>query len=207
MAWIAAGVTIGSALLGAHASKKAGQQQANAADQAAAESARQYDLSRSDAMPWMQAGQGALSNLQNPGASFQASPGYQWRVQQGQNNLGNSFAARGGAFSGNALKALTDYNQNQASSEFGNWWNQQAGLAGVGQAATQATGVLGANAANMQGNYAMQAGDARSSGLLGSTASLLNGANGFAGNWLYRGGPGGGSRNTLPPWGYGGGGL
>jgi hypothetical protein len=201
MSWIAAGVTIGGALLGAHSAKKAAQTQASAADQAAAESARQYDTTRSDLMPWMQAGQTALGKLQDPNANFMASPNYAFTKQQGMQGIQNQFAARGGAQSGNALKALADFNSNLAAGQFNNWWNQQAGLAGVGQAATNASGTFGANAANMQGNALMNAGDARASGILGSTSSLLNGAGGFANNWLYRGGPGGGQRNALSPYG------
>ena len=205
MAWVSAGVAIGSALLGASASKKAAKTQANAADAAAAESARQYDTTRADLAPWMQAGQNALGKLQDPNASFMASPNYAFTKQQGMEGIQNQFAARGGAQSGNALKALADFNSNLASGQFNNWWNQQAGLAGVGQAATNASGAFGANAANVQGNALMNAGDARASGILGSTSSLINGANNFAGNWLYKRGYGGGG--NLPPYGSGYGGA
>jgi hypothetical protein len=70
----------------------------------------------------------------------------------------NSYGAAGGAFSGNALKALADYNQQLASGEFGQWWNQQAGLAGIGQTATNASSQIGQNNANAQGQLARRAG-------------------------------------------------
>lgn len=205
MSWIAAGVTIGGALLGAYSSKKAANTQATAADQAVAESKRQYDTTRSDLLPWMNAGQNALGQLQNPQANFQASPGYAFTKQQGMEGIQNQFAARGGAQSGNALKALADFNSNLASGQYNNWWNQQAGLAGVGQTATSQLGALGANAANFQSNALQNAGDARASGILGSTSSLLNGANNFASNWLYKRGYG--NTGNLPSYGSGYGGA
>ena len=48
---------------------------------------------------------------------FYDSPDYQFRLNEGQRDIGNSFAARGGAASGNALRALTQFNQNLAASE------------------------------------------------------------------------------------------
>jgi hypothetical protein len=62
------------------------------------------------------------------GANFTASPGYQWRLQQGQRNLNANFGARGLLQSGSAIQGAIDYGQNQASSEYGNWFNQQQQL-------------------------------------------------------------------------------
>lgn len=65
--------------------------------------------------------------------SFQTSPGYQFRLTQGQNALANSASARGMTLSGAQAKALTDYNQGAASAEYQNWannylnWLRQAG--------------------------------------------------------------------------------
>jgi hypothetical protein len=54
----------------------------------------------------------------------QNDPGYQFRLAQGQQALQNSAAARGGLLSGGTAKALTDYNQNAASGEYGNVYNR-----------------------------------------------------------------------------------
>lgn len=194
-----------SGALGASAANKASKAQSKAADQSVAEQRRQYDLTRTDTLaaqsqartdlaPWMQAGQNALSNLQNP-AAFQASPGYEWLRSQGEKGVGNSFAARGGAFSGNALKALSEFNQGLASQEYGNWWNRQAGMAGVGQntagqlgnqaiSGANALGAFGANAAGNIGNSLMAAGDARASGVMGTANSLAGAANTGLNLWL-----------------------
>lgn len=58
-------------------------------------------------------------------SNFTASPGYQWRLDQGQRNLNAGSAARGLGQSGSAIKGAIDYGQNQASAEYGNWFNQQ----------------------------------------------------------------------------------
>ena len=186
---IVGGASLVSGAIGASASKSAGNAQAASADRAAAESGRQYDQTRQDQMPWMDAGKGALNRLQNPGENFTASPGYQFRLSEGQRGVQQSAAARGGAYSGNAMKALNDYNQGMASSEYGNWWNQQAGLAGVGQSSANAVGQFGANASSNIGNALMAGGDARASGIMGSANSLTGALNsGLNSYMLYKGG-------------------
>jgi len=114
-------------------------------------------------------------------SAFFASPDYQFRRDEGQRDIGNSFAARGGAFSGNALRALTEYNQNLASGEFGNYFNRQAALAGIGQSATGQTAAAGANAANNIAQNYIGAGNARASGVSGVANALTGGL----GNYLY----------------------
>ncbi len=195
----AIGVTgVAGAAIGSNATKKAAKKSAAAADAATAEQRRQYDLTRQDQMPWIQAGTNALTQLQNPTANFMASPDYTFRRDEGIRGIEQTAAARGGAFSGNALKALSEFNSNLASGEFGNWWNRQAGLAGVGQTATNAVGQFGANAASNIGNSLMTAGDARASGILGTANSLSGAINSGLNAYLYNrgGGFGGGSAST-----------
>ena len=177
------GATLVGGVLGANASKSAANTAARGTDASIAEQRRQYDLTRADQMPWMQAGSSALNRLQDPNA-FQTSPGYQFRLSEGQRGVEQTAAARGGATSGNALKALADYNQGTASSEYGNWWNQQAGLAGVGQAATNAVSAAGANSTNNIGNALMYGADARASGIIGGANSIVGSINSGIGNYL-----------------------
>lgn len=193
-----------SAIAG-NAASKAARAQGKAADASIAEQRRQYDQTRADQAPWLAAGTNALAKLNDPMKSFQASPDYNFVRGEGQRDIGNSFAARGGAASGNALRSLTQYNQNLAQGQFGNWWNQQAGLAGVGQNAANSIGQFGANAANNNSNALLNAGDARASGIVGGanamTGALSNGIN----QWLYfRQPPGGlGGGNSMPGGGAG----
>jgi hypothetical protein len=119
-------------------------------------------------------------------SSFFKSPDYTFRQQQGMQGIQNSFAARGGAASGNALKALTEFNSNLAAGEFGNYFNRQAGLAGVGQTATNTGAAYGAGAAGNIGNALQSSGDARASGILGTYGAINNAGQNIAGNYLYR---------------------
>ncbi|HEX7114964.1 MAG TPA: hypothetical protein VF193_07515 [Steroidobacter sp.] len=116
---------------------------------------------------------------------FMESPGYQFRRSEGMRGIERTAAARGGAFSGNALRALTEFNSNLASNEFGNFFNQLAGIAGVGQAATNTTAALGADAAANASRNALLAGDARASGIIGRSNAIGNTLQDLAGLYGY----------------------
>jgi hypothetical protein len=160
-----AAITVVGGAIEGHQASQAAKAQAGASDASIAEQQREYDQSREDLAPWRAAGQNALTQLSNPNANFQASPDYAFRKSQGMLGIERSASARGGAFSGNALKALADYNSNLASGEFSNWWNRQAGLAGVGQSATNTTTQAGIATSNNISNNLLQQGDARASGI------------------------------------------
>lgn len=115
---------------------------------------------------------------------FFTSPDYTFRRDEGQRDIGNSFAARGGAASGNALRALSEFNSNLASAEFGNYTNRLMQMAGMGQVANQNVAGASNNYTNQVMNTQQQAGDARASGILGATNSVANGINSGINNWL-----------------------
>jgi len=122
-------------------------------------------------------------------AAFFTSPDYTFRRDEGTRGLEQSAAARGGAFSGNALRGITDFSSNLAAGEYGNYWNRLAGLAGVGQTATSEGIRAGQNFANQYGANTMAAGDARASGIMGGANSWSNALNSGLNNYmLYRGG-------------------
>lgn len=76
MPWVVAAAAVGSALIGANASKKAAAAQGDATAAAAEESGRQYDVSRNDMAPYRAAGQAGvrrLSDLMGIGRSAQNS--------------------------------------------------------------------------------------------------------------------------------------
>lgn len=167
------GIPLVGGLLERDGAKDAARESAAGAAAALAENRRQYDTSRADMMPWLEAGRGALGRLQDPTA-FTASPSYNFVRDEGMRGIENTFAARGGAASGNALRRLAEFNAGLASQEHNNWWNQQAGLAGVGQTSAQNLGVLGSNAAANAGGLMQQQANARASGIAGSTNALTN---------------------------------
>ena len=191
--WVA-GAVVGSSLIGANAASSAASTQANAANNAAQLSNQQYQQTRQDQMPWMQAGQTALNAL-TPLAtnytpfsynSMTADPGYQFRLQQGQEALGHQNAARGGAVSGTSLKAMQDYAQNSASNEYNNAFNRYQternaqlnplqSLAGVGQTTAAQLGQSGAANANAMGNYMTGGAAAQAAGQVGTANALTSG--------------------------------
>ena len=138
---------------GAKAAEKAGKLQADSSKYAADLSQKQFEQTRQDQMPWLNAGKEALGGLQNyikdspdfndkwggriesayqggqltgglDPNNFQQDPSYQFRKQQGMDGIESSAAAGGGLLSGAALKSLNSFNSNLASQEYGNAWSR-----------------------------------------------------------------------------------
>lgn len=221
----------GAAIIGGATSIISGNKAANAQKQAAnqsiAEQQREYDQDRNDLAPWRNVGSGAISMLGNvygigPDGSYKspqaggaaspdysaffASPDYNFRLQQGQQAIERSQAAKGLLGSGATLKAANDYAQNTASAEYGNWFNKLAGLAGVGQSATNTTVAAGQNTANNISSAYQNIGNARASSYA-NTGSAINGTiNNVLGAYLgYKGGMFSGGGTPRNAWGIVGG--
>lgn len=64
---------------------------------------------------------------------FMTGPDYQFRMNEGVRAMDSSAAQRGMLLSGNQLRSLQEYGQGMASSEFGNYYNRMAGIAGLSQ--------------------------------------------------------------------------
>ena len=103
------------------------------------------------------------------GTMFQANPGYQFALDQGQQALARQAAAGGRAASGGALMASQKYGQGLANQEYNNWYQnymnnlyrgQQGALQGVqGQSqALDAQGRLAYGYGTDTGNAAMNYG-------------------------------------------------
>lgn len=138
-------------------------------------------------------------------ADYQADPGYQFRLNQGQQGIQRAASARGGQYSGATLKALSRFNSDQASQEYGNAYsrfntdqttqfNRNASLAGVGQTANTAVGNAGnatqsilantgINSAAQIGQGIQNAGAARASGYVGQSNALGEGIRGAYNNY------------------------
>ena len=200
MSWWVAGTALVGAVAGSEASRRGASQQANAANNATAEQRRQFDLLYGDQQPFREAGQNAVRELAglsgyNPAPSAEmvmAEPGYQFGLDQGRNAIQGTAAARGGLYSGNALKELTRYGgdyattrygqaNDRAQQAFGNRWNRLASLAGLGQTSVQQTGNAGMNFGNMAGSNMMGAGNAQAASgmqqanIWGNAANQLGG--------------------------------
>ena len=167
----AAAIGLVATAYAANQQKKAASGAANAVqrgyDAATAEQARQYDQSRADNMPWLQAGQNALTGMQalNSGdfSGFTQSPDYQFAMDQGLKSLERGAAARGGLYSGGADADRMQFASGLASQNYNNYYNRLAGLAGAGQTAGSGLAALGQNYATNVGNNLIGAGNARGS--------------------------------------------
>ena len=194
MPWMIAAATIGSALIGSNASKKAASTQADAANRAADLQMKQFERQVELQEPWRQAGITALNKL-TPLATeytpfgmqqFQQDPGYAFRLQEGMKALERSAAARGGLLSGGMLKGAQRYGQDLASQEYMNAFNRYQternarlnplqSLAGIGQTATNQLGQAGQTMASNVGQAMGAAAQARASGYVGGANALSQG--------------------------------
>ena len=194
MPWMIPAAIIGSSLLGSSAASSAASQQANAANRAADLQNQQYQQTRQDQMPYMEAGRTALNALTPLATNYQKfgmdqftqDPGYAFRLQQGQKALDASAAARGGLISGNALRAAQGYGQEMGSQEYQNAFNRYQternaqlnplqSLAGVGQTTGQQVGAAGAANAGAVGNYLTGGAAAQAAGTVGGANAITSG--------------------------------
>jgi hypothetical protein len=117
-------------------------------------------------------------------SNFFASPDYTFRRDEGMRGIERTAAARGLTGSGNVLAALADYNSNLAAGEFGNYFNRQAALAGIGQTAVNTATTAGMNSANNVSGFLQNAANARASGI-GDAADAWGNAFGTIAGMAY----------------------
>ena len=145
-------VSIGTSLAGSgkqSSDVSTGQQQANAAQTG------YYQDYKGNAQPYISTGDTALGAAgdaaglngatgdTNALANFQASPGYQYQLQQGLSAIDNGAASRGTLRDGNTVRAEETLGSNLANQDFTNYYNRISGLAGSGLTATNALGGAG----------------------------------------------------------------
>lgn len=136
---------------------------------------------------------------------YQADPGYQFRLSEGNKALDRSLAASGRYLTPERQKALIEYNQNMGSQEYGNAYNRYtqdqgniynrlAGIAGVGQTAVaqnqQAGQQYGQSASDLytgMGNSIVAANQANQANKGSMFNTLLGGGLSLAGS-TYGGG-------------------
>lgn len=212
---ISAGTSLLGGLFGSSAAQKAAQQQAAAGRAAASQQqqagAQVQDLQKSQigserttAQPFINVGQqgaNALSSSLAPGgdlssrwnqtfsaptaAQAEATPGYQFQLQQGLNALQNSAAARGGLLSTGTSKNLNNYAQGVASTNYQNTYNNALQAYNTNFSTNEqsqndlfnrlySTTGLGANAAANLNSVTAGSTNALSSGILGNATQVGN---------------------------------
>jgi hypothetical protein len=184
--------TIGGSIIGGYISSKGAQSAADTQSASAREAIQQqremFDIQNKQQAPYREAGYTALNDIasmkpyltkQYGAEDFAVDPSYQFRLQQGNLATQNLQNASGGAVGGNTLKALTDYNQGAASTEYGNAFNRfqtqrsniyntLAGIAGIGQTAQGQTNQLAQNVAGNIGQATIGSANAQAAGQIGA---------------------------------------
>lgn len=217
MAWVAVAIA-GSAIVGGvvanNASHRAADAQVQASDNANQTQWDMFNRNKADLQPWMQSGGQGLNALMqylgvgpngmNPNApgvkpfgmaDFQADPGYQFRLNEGENAILNKRSALGGVMSGGTLKDLANYGQGMASQEYGNAYNRYVGnqnniynrlnsLSATGVNAAGSIAGLGAGTANQVSANQLGAGNAQAAGIVGGANAINNGIGQLSNNWL-----------------------
>ena len=175
---------VGGAVVGAYSADQAAnaQRSASAAGIAAegemseanlAFQREMFDTQRADFAPWRDAGQTALTQIQQgiQNGSFEVGqvdvtqdPGYQFRMDQGVEALDKSAASRGRLLSGAQQKGVNAYAQNMGSQEYANAYSRQA------NEKAQKFNMLSSLS---QGGQASSAGQAQAAGQLAQTSGNI----------------------------------
>lgn len=198
----------GSSILSSNASSNAANTQAAAANNATATQLGMFNQTQANLQPYMQAGNSTLSSLltglgngsfggtfNNTALNSNLAPNYNFMLNQGQQSLQNSQAAKDGVLSGAAMKDLLNYNQGMAGNAyqqaFGNWlannnqnYSQLMNLVSLGQNSAAGLGNTGANYANSIGNNMVAAGNASAAGMIGSANAISGGINNMTGYYM-----------------------
>lgn len=175
---VAGGLSAIGGFLGSRAAGDAADAGVAASNAAAAEQARQFDLTRADFAPFREQGVNALNQFaaDNLGP-LEETPEFRFALEQGVNALDRSAAARGKLLSGQQVKAVQRFGTGLGNQFAGQQQNRLAALAGIGQTATANTGQFGANASSNIGNALLAGGDARASGFVGQSNAINDSIN------------------------------
>lgn len=213
---VGAGISGAASIFGASqqasASKKAAQLQLQAAQLAAQTQLTMFGQTQANERPYLDLGnQGAaelgnrLTDLTTPidfhtptAAEAQATPGYQFTLNNGLKGAQNGFAARGLGLSGAAIKGASTYASGLADSTYGdvfnraqqewtdkttnqnNAYNKLAGVAGIGASAATGQGQLAAYTGSSVASNLISGGNAQAAGINGAAAATTSGINGLS---------------------------
>lgn len=189
------GAAIGSAVIGGIGANKAAKAQSRAADQQAAVQREIYQDTKQRFEPYEQAGgQGLNAYLYEMGlgempegyGGFTATPGYDFRVQQGQDSVNALAGARGGLMSGRTMQDLTRFGQGIAAEEYGTHMGRLAGLTDMGQASAGNQAQAGNAYAAGMSNALAQKGNAQAAGYAGMANAIQGGIGNMMGIYQYQ---------------------
>lgn len=117
---------------------------------------------------------------------FTKTPGYDFRLQQGQDSLQAGAAARGGLYSGAAMRDLMKFGQDYGSNEYGNYLSRLGARADTGMSAAQMSGAASQQAAAGVSNALGNIGNAQAAGAIGRANAITGGMQNMLGVWNYQ---------------------
>lgn len=191
-AGVAAAGSVAGGIMSANAQKSAAATNAGAVNNALDWSKQVYGTEQGQLNPYINTGTNALYSLSSlyglgngPGGqgggaaqayqNYTNTPAYQFPLAQGELAANRGLAAQGLSGSGAQAKALTQYGQGYASTNFNSYISQLAGLAGLGQSSATALGNtgVGVGTQNLQGSE--NVGGTNAASIIGQNNSLTQG--------------------------------
>ncbi len=193
---------LGSAAISGLGSYFGAKKSAKALKKAAKIQYRMYEQTRSDLAPWRATGKKGLYALADllgvdtgkPRSErfgyltrpfeFEADPGYQFRLREGEKALNRLLSSRGLFFSGRAGRELMRYGQDYASNEFQKAYNRYAdeinrlyrmfsGLSDTGRLAATQSGAFSMQAGRTLADLFARKGATEGSGYMGIGNALI----------------------------------
>lgn len=212
MTWTAVAIG-GAAVVGGVAANSAANKQAGAAGQASQVEQNMFNQTQGNLQDWMNSGRQANYTLQNllglkTGSvdagfdqnaplskafslqDFQASPAYNFNLEQGMNAINKGAAARGNLYAPQTLQDLGKFTQGTASNEFqnafsnyntnqNNIFSRLQTLSGQGANAATNLGGFGAQTAGQIGGNIIGAGNANAAGIVGGANAINSGVGSY----------------------------
>jgi hypothetical protein len=212
---VAAGITaagaIGGGLIASHGARSAANAQQDAAQAGIDEQRREYDQTRTDLLPWLNAGHTALGGMLdilglNGGdkqqvaiTGIQNSPEFASLNRVGTEAILQNASATGGLRGGNVQASLYNQRSDLLAQLIDQQFARLGGISGAGAGVGSNLGQLGQGSANAISQLLGNMGAARAGGALGSAQGLgmaLNGVTNFFGSpgvisGIFGGGGGG----------------
>lgn len=192
----------GGAVLGMVGSSNAANAQAKSASDANNVQTGMFNQTREDTLPYRTAGDTALNWIMGDPTlfnkfsmdDFHQDPGYQFQLDQGQQAIQRSAAAKGMVNSTGTMMDLNNYAQGMANTSYqqalNNFtdnqkqrYNMLSGVANMGMGANSQALQSGMNTANNMGNNMMSGGAAQSAGIMGGVNAINSGISGV-GNYM-----------------------
>lgn len=193
---VGGGTSLIGSLIGSDAAGDASAAQVAAMREANALQKEMFDIAREDLSGYRTAGNLSLNEQlklmglkgldkqQNALSRFTTSPGYTFRLSEGNKAIQRSAAARGNLLSPATLKEMDTFSQGLASDEYNNYYNRLSGISSLGENAAAQSGNQAIQTGQTMGQNLLYAGNAQAAGEINSANAITGGLNSLANNFL-----------------------